>query len=137
MAKDKGPALGQVIIFGNPNYRHNPDLQAWTPENEGDKTPTVEIADIQEIDREYIRTTRHVLPIADATVYTSDYGLVYAYNCSLPYLTEIGHLAEVERNMIVHQAFLYQGRTAPAKPPIMMILLVGLLGLLAVIGMFK
>lgn len=137
MAKDKGPSLGQVIIYGNPNYRHDPERNAWLPENRDDKTPTVEIMDIQEIDREYIRTSRYVLPLKDATIHTSDEGLVYSYNGSLPYLAEVAHLAEVEKNIIMQQAFLYQGRTAPAKTPIMMILLVALLGLLAVIGMFK
>lgn len=138
MAKQERPALGTVIIYGNPNYRHDPEKGAWVPEHNGDKTPTVEILDIQNIEKDYIRTSRYVLPLADATVCTSADGLVYSYNCGLPYLEETAHLAEVERNMIVSQAFLYQGRAAAnGKPSILMIALVALLGLLAVIGMFK
>lgn len=137
MAKQQTPALGTVIIYGNPNYRHDPGQGAWVPENDGDKTPKVEILDIQDIDRDYIKTSKYVLPVADATVCTSDSGLVYSYNCGLPYLEETAHLAEVEKNMIVSQAFLYAGRTQPGKTNLMMIVLVALLGLLAVIGMFK
>jgi hypothetical protein len=137
--REEAPSFGTVIIYGEPNYRYNQDKKAWEPEKDGDKTPSCEILPIQEIDQQYIKTSRYVLPIADATVCTSEEGLVYSYNCALPYIQEVAHLAEVEKNIIMAQAFLYPGRAAltPPKPNIMLILMVGVMALLALIGMFK
>lgn len=130
--------LGKVIVYGNPNYHYDKDQEDFVPTNENDKTPVCEILDVEEVTNDRVITGKYVFPIADASICTSDEGLIYSYNCSLPYLKETAHLAEVEKNTIMQQAFLYAGRvTQQNKPGLMMWMLVGLLGLMAIIGMFK
>lgn len=137
MAKGEKVRLGTVIVYGNPNYRYDGEKQEWS-KTEDDKTPTCDIQDIQEIDRDRIITSKYVLPLADATITNGDDGLVYSYNCSLPYLTETAHLAEVEKNIIVGQAFLYAGRNLPNNKPSMLVwVLVAAMILLALVGMFQ
>lgn len=128
---------GRVIIFGNPNYTFDSEQQAYIAEMPGDKSPMVEVLDVQRIEKDRIITSKYVLPIADASSCTSDDGMVYCYNCSLPYIQETAHLAEVEKNTIVQQAFLYAGRTAPVRTSGLVWVLVGFLGLLALVGMFN
>lgn len=135
--KEQIVSLGRVIIFGNPNYHYSEDDKEYIPSNDNDKSSTCEVLDIQDIERNRIITSKYVLPIADASILTSDEGLIYSYNCSLPYIQETAHLAEVERNTIMQQAFLYAGRTTANKPSGILWVLIGLLGLLAIIGMFK
>lgn len=135
--KEQVVSIGRVIIIGNPNYQYNDAAKEYVPTNEDDKTSSCEILDIQEIERNRIITSKYVLPLADASILTSDEGLIYSFNCSLPYLQETSHLAEVEKNTIMQQAFLYAGRTAPIKTSGLMWVLVGILGLMSIIGMFK
>lgn len=135
--KEQVISLGRVIIFGNPNYQYSEQEKEFVPTNENDKSSMCEVLDIQEIERNRVITSKYVLPLADASISTSDEGLIYSYNCSLPYLQETAHLAEVEKNTIMQQAFLYAGRTAPVKTSGLMWALVGILGLMSIIGMIK
>lgn len=137
MARIEKVKLGTVVVYGNPNYKYDGEAKEWS-KTEDDKTPTCEILDVQELDRDRIVTSKYVLPLADATITTGDDGLVYTYNCSLPYLTEMAHLAEVEKNIIVSQAFLYAGRNMPNnKPSLLVWVLVAAMILLALVGMFQ
>lgn len=136
MAREQKVSFGKAIIYNDHNYVFDPERREWvrTEENKGQ---TVEILDVERIEKDRIVAGRYVLPLSDATIHNSDDGLVYSYNCSLPYLAEAAHLAEVERNIIVGQAFNYAGRTQPGKSNVMTYVLIGVLALLAVIGMFK
>lgn len=138
MAKnEKNFSLGRVVVYGNPNYKYNGESGEWIKEETYDDKPTFcEVFDIQDLQKDRIVTARYVLPLADATISTSDEGLIYSYNCSLPYITETAHLAEVEKSMVIGQAFLYPGRNMPQnKPSIMVWVMVAFLMLLALIGM--
>lgn len=138
MAKNEPKiSLGKVIIFGNPNYHYDKDAGQFVPTNENDKSSVCSILDVQEVTQDKIVTSHYVLPMSDASISTSDDGLIYSFNCSLPYLRETAHLAEVEKNIVMNQAFNYPGRTPQQKTGGVMWLLIGLLGLLAIIGMFK
>lgn len=98
----------------------------------------VDILPVKEIHSDRIVTDKYTLPLADATVLNSDDGLVYAYNVSLPYLAEISHLAEVEKNIVIGQAYLYQGRNAPnGKPSVFQWALVLMIFVLAALAIFK
>jgi hypothetical protein len=78
-----------------------------------------------------------VLPLEDARVFNTKEGLMYAFNMSLEYLKEIQHLAQVEKNIIIEQAFLYPGRGSKdeSKSNMMQYVIIGSLSLLAIIGM--
>lgn len=79
----------------------------------------------------------YVLPVTDAQVFTSDEGLVYCYNASPRYLEEVKHLGDVERNIIVSQAFSYPGRmTHLQKGNGLVWGIMIVLGLVAIIAMF-
>lgn len=137
MAREEKIRLGRVIVYGNPNYKYNGDTREWT-RDEDDKTTTCEVLDVQEVQRDRVITYKYVLPLSDASISASEDGLIYSYNSSLPYLTETAHMAEIEKNIIMQQAFAYSGRTQPpTKTPMFVIVLVGVLVLLAIIGMFK
>lgn len=136
MAREQKEALGRVIVYGNPNYKYSED-EGWTkaPDFSDDRT-LCEVFDIEDFVKDRIVTRKYVLPISDAVVSNSEEGLVYSYNAALPYLTETAHLAEVEKNMIIGQAFLYPNRNVPANKPSMMVwVLMGVMCLLAIIGM--
>lgn len=79
-----------------------------------------------------------VLPLDDATIYNTADGLVYAFHMNLPYLKEIQHLAEVEKNIIIEQAFLYPGRMNgdASKNNLMTFVIVGVLGLITLVSLF-
>lgn len=102
--------LGRVVLFRGYEDTKAEDLKAQGND-------VVEIMDVSDDQGEYIRADHYVLPKSDATVLNSDQGLVYVYNVSLPYLEEVAHLAKVEENIIVGQAFLYQGRNVPKSGP--------------------
>jgi hypothetical protein len=138
MARKESQALGRVIVYGNPHYKHREE-NGWDKAPDFNEDPGLcEIFDIEEFVKDRIITSKYVLPLNDAVVSNSDQGLIYSYNVSLPYITETAHLAEVEKNIIVGQAFLYPGRSAPANKPSMMIwVLVGFMMILALVGMFK
>lgn len=102
--------IGRVVLFRGFDARKADDLQ------EGDKD-VCEIIDVEDDQGEYIRAGYYVLPKADASVLNSEKGLVYVYNVSVPYLEEVAHLAKVEENIIVGQAFLYPGRNMPKTSP--------------------
>lgn len=121
--------LGQVVLFRNYEAKKAEDLIS------GDKD-VCEILDVEDDQGDYIRAGYYVLPKADATVLTSEQGLVYTYNVSVPYLQEIAHLAKVEENIIIGQAFLYPGRNMPSTGPNMfqwaLVLLMFTLGAFAI-----
>ena len=78
-----------------------------------------------------------VLPIEDAKPFVTDEGMLYAYNVSLEYLKEVQHLGEVEKNIIIQQAFLYPGRAFAEKQSNMTnLVIIGVLALIAIVGMF-
>lgn len=130
--------LGRVVVYGNPAYEYDQDQGNWSRTEGGEDMMTVDILDVQEIYKDRIITSKYVLPLSDAVRSTSNDGVVYSYHASLPYLTETAHLAEVEKNTIISQAFLYQGRNTPTnKTSPLVLILVAVLGLLAIIGMFK
>lgn len=97
-----------------------------------------EIMDIDEIKEGRIITSGKVIPATDAVIYNGDEGLIYVIGANLEYIKEIEHLAEVEKNIIVEQAFLYPGRNMPGNKPNPFVWVVtGLFFLLAVVGMFN
>ncbi|MMZ56020.1 hypothetical protein D1872_178970 [compost metagenome] len=102
--------LGRVVLFRN--------YQAKSPEEFqlGDKD-VCEILDVTDDQGDYIKAGYYLLPKSDATVLTNEDGLVYVYNVSVPYLDEVAHLAKVEENIIIGQAFLYPGRNMPKTGP--------------------
>lgn len=102
--------LGRVVLFRN--------YQAKTAEelNPGDRD-VCEILDVTEDEGEYIKAGYYLLPKADATILNNEEGIVYAYNISLPYQEEVAHLAKVEENIVIGQAFLYPGRNIPKTGP--------------------
>ena len=121
--------LGRAVIFRNFEARKAEDIVAGT-------TDVCEILDVEDDQGEYIRAGYYVLPKADATVLTNEDGLVYTYNVSLPYLQEVAHLAKVEENIVIGQAFLYPGRNMPSTGPNMfqwaIVLFIFLLGAFAI-----
>lgn len=124
--------LGRVVLFRGFRANKMEDIEA------GDQD-MVEILEVDDVQTDYIQADRYVLPIEDATVLNSEDGLVYCYNVSLPYLQEIKHLAEVERNIVVGQAFMYPGRNMPnaAKGNFMSYVLIFAVILIAAFGIFK
>lgn len=103
--------LGRVVLFRNYRDVKAEDLKV----TEGNDV--IEIMDVSDDQGEYIRADHYVLPKSDATVLNSENGLVYVYNVSLPYLDEVAHLAKVEENIVIGQAFLYPGRNMPKTGP--------------------
>lgn len=98
----------------------------------------LEVGEVAE-DRVIARNRGYVLPLQDAQIFNSPDGMVYAYNMNLPYLSETKHLAEVEKNIIVGQAFLYAGRNSfqSGKTSSFMWVVLAFFFILAMIGMFK
>lgn len=138
MAREKQQTLGRVIVYGNPHYKYDEEHQWVKADGFHEDKALCEVFDIQDMFKDRIVTSKYVLPISDAVVSNSEEGLVYSFFASLPYLTETAHLAEVEKNMIVGQAFLYPGRNVPTnKPSLMIWVLVGFMMILALIGMVK
>lgn len=77
-----------------------------------------------------------VIPMSDAKPFVSNEGMIYAVNCTLELLKEYQHLGEVEKNIIVPQAFSYPGTNFEAqKSNMMWYIVVGVLGLIAILGM--
>lgn len=96
--------LGRVLIF------RGLDAKPIDAEFNPDERDVCEILDVTDDNGDTIRAGFYLLPKADAKLLKSDDGLVYAYNVGADYLAETAHLAKVEENIIVSQAFLYQGR---------------------------
>lgn len=138
MAAKQQKQLGRVILFGELNYNYDEDQKAWVAVEERKDNRICEVVSIDEIQKDRIVAGKYVLPISDATVYNSPSGLTYAYNMALPYLKEITHLAEVEKNIIIGQAYLYQGKNVPTgKPNAFMWVMFLCIAILAVMGMTK
>jgi hypothetical protein len=137
MAKEKQPEImGRAVLFGDVNYTLDQEHSTFT--KSFGENRICEILDVTEVKGGRVVTGKYVLPLADAVQYPSQEGMIYCYNMSLPYLTEASHLADVEVNQIMEKAFEFAGRTNNTnKPPVMMWVLVLLLGVLAIIGMFK
>lgn len=78
-----------------------------------------------------------VLPLDDAKPFSTKDGILYAFNVSLDYLKEVQHLAEVEKNIIIQQAFLYPGRHLDAQKSNMTnLIVIGALALITIISLF-
>lgn len=78
-----------------------------------------------------------VLPLDDAKPFNTKDGILYAFNVSLDYLKEVQHLAEVEKNIIIQQAFLYPGRNIDAQKSSMTnLIVIGALSLITIISLF-
>lgn len=106
MAKQQTKNLGRVIVFRD--YENNEGMAGQN---------VVEVYHVDDVYKDRISTGKFTLPIADATVLNSSEGLVYCYNVNLPYLQEASHLAEVEKNIVIGQAYLYQGRNISTGKP--------------------
>jgi hypothetical protein len=113
MAKkeENRPNLGQVVLFGNYNYSYDHDKEEWNKHDDPNPYNRIcEVLDVQDVFKDRVVTEKYVLPIADAEIHNGPTGAVYCYNASLPYLAETSHLAEVEKNIVIGQAYLYQGK---------------------------
>lgn len=136
-AKQQKQQLGRAILFGQLNYSYD-DKKGWIEDSVRKDNRTCEVVSIDEVHNDRIMAGNYVLPLSDATIYNSPSGLTYAYNVSLPYLKEIAHLAEVEKNIVIGQAYLYQGKNIPSgKPSAFMWFMVIMIAMLAIIGMLK
>lgn len=123
--------LGRAVIFRGFNVRKAEDLKPG-------ETDMVEILRVSDVTPTHVIADHYVLPVEDATLMNSDDGLVYVYNASLPYLTEVAHLAEVEKNIIMGQAFHYPGRNMPkVGPNLFQWVLVGMIFVIAAMAIFK
>lgn len=123
--------LGRALIFRGYNVRKSEDIKPG-------ETDVVEILPISDITATHIVADHYVLPVEDATVLHSEDGLVYVYNASLPYLKETAHLAEVEKNIIMGQAFHYPGRNMPKTGPnLFQWVLVAMIFLIAAMAIFN
>ena len=78
-----------------------------------------------------------VLPLEDAKIFTTNEGILYAFNMSLEYLKEVQHLGIVEKNIIIEQAFMYPGKNREAeKSNLMNMIIIGALSLITIISLF-
>jgi hypothetical protein len=78
-----------------------------------------------------------VLPLEDAKTFTTNEGILYAFNMSLEYLKEVQHLGIVEKNIIIEQAFMYPGKNREAeKSNLMNMVIIGALSLITIISLF-
>ena len=78
-----------------------------------------------------------VLPLEDANTFTTNEGILYAFNMSLEYLKEVQHLGIVEKNIIIEQAFMYPGKNREAeKSNLMNMVIIGALSLITIISLF-
>ncbi len=78
-----------------------------------------------------------VLPLEDAKTFTTNEGILYAFNMSLEYLKEVQHLGIVEKNIIIEQAFMYPGKNREAeKSNLMTMVIIGALSLITIISLF-
>lgn len=128
---------GRVVVYGVPSVEKDHDNNEII-KADYNQVGICEILDVQDIFKDRIVTSKYVLPLKDATIHTSSEGTIYSYNCKLPYLQEVAHLAEVEQNIIISQAFAYSGRVQPKnQTPLIMYIMIAILGLIAIIGMFK
>lgn len=129
--------LGRVVVYGRPIIEKDNDNDMITSASY-ETASVCEVLDVLDMFKDRIVTSKYVLPIEDAVIHTSSEGTVYSYNCTLPYLKEVAHLAEVEQNIIISQAFAYHGRMQPKQQtPLMVYVMFAILGILAMIGMFK
>lgn len=141
MAREAAARLrDKVILFGDFNYKW--DIQSETyekiePENEN--SHSVQVLDVQDIVKNRIVTEKYVFPMDDATIRQGTDGTYFCFNAALPYLTETAHLAEVEKNIIIEQAFLYPGKHSldKGKSNAMTYVVMGVLGLVAIIGILS
>lgn len=131
MAKEVKQNLGRVVLFRNFLAKKETDLQP------GDRD-MIDILDVDGVGNDFIRAGSYVLPTGDATVVNSDEGLVYVYNVSLPYLSEIQHLAQVEKNIVIGQAYLYQGRNVPnGKVPTILWFVIALIFVMGIVAIIR
>lgn len=128
----------KVILFGDCNYKWDIESETYVrTEPENKNAYKVEILDVKDIIKNRIITDKYVLPLEDATIRQGEDGTYYCYNAALPYINEVAHLAEVEKNIIVEQAFLYPNRSmmSQQKSNTMNYLVIGALTIIAIIGM--
>lgn len=111
------PSQGRVIVFRDVDAKAAEEIQPGARD-------FVEILEVEEVAADYIRAGSYVFPTSDTVRMTSELGLVYAVNASLPYLAETAHLADVEKNIVFGSAFKYPGRSsANARSNIPMIVM--------------
>lgn len=128
---EEAPNLGRAVIFRGFGVVKTEDIKTG-------ESDIVEILPVQEVTTTHIQADRYVLPVEDATILNSEDGLVYVYNASLPYLKETAHLAEVEKNIVMGQMFLYPGRNMPKNGPnLFQWALVLMVFVLAALAIFK
>lgn len=128
--------LGRVIIFGDINYSYDHENEVWTRTDGGSRV--CEVLSVEKVLTNRIVTEKYVLPLSDAQIFNSDNGLTYTYNASLPYLKETAHLLEVENNIVIGEAYLYQGKNiSNGKPNALTWVLILALVILSLVGMFK
>lgn len=81
-----------------------------------DDSELCEILEVREQIGNDLYCGEHILPIDDASlVKIGMEGRVYFYNCSLPYINEIQHLAEVEKNLVINKALVFAGEINEKK----------------------
>lgn len=84
-----------------------------------DEDDLVRILDAEEINGNLHSVDQSVVvPVADASmVKIGSEGRVFFYNCSLPYINEIYHLAEVEKNLVLNKALVFKYEQDEKKGP--------------------
>lgn len=76
------------------------------------------ILDVQKEDEGNLHCGELIVPVADASmVKISEQGRVFFYNCSIPYINEIYHLAEVEKNLVINKALVVRGDQDEKRGP--------------------
>lgn len=75
-----------------------------------DDTNEIQVLDIEKREGGNLYCDGLIVPAADASdVRISEDGRVYLYNCSLGYINEIQHLAQVEENIVLNKALHFRG----------------------------
>lgn len=140
MKKREEAENGRVIVFRGFETESNKDsvLKLTEDDLQPGEQHVVDVLPVKELHKDRVVTDRYVLPLSDAKVMSSEQGLVYVFNASLPYLAEVAHLAEVEKNIVIGQAYLYQGRNInTGKPSLFQWMLVIFIFILAALAIFK
>jgi hypothetical protein len=96
-----------------------------------------DLCKIIEVDEEHsgnLYCEEHILPLNDASlVKISEKGRVFFYNCSLPYINEIQHLAQVEQNLVINKALIFKGEENDKNGPGMFTYLLVVLAFIALV----
>lgn len=86
----------------------------------------IEVLPVLAADSETVVTEFNVFPRADATIkFDPNGGVVYLYNCDLPYLQETEHLKQIEESIVLKGLFDFG--TGEKKGDLRFYILAGLL----------